>query len=204
MPKPYKVKDKYFLRAKEEGYRARSAYKLQEIQEKFRIIRTGDYVLDLGAAPGSFLQFIAKIIGQNGKAVGIDLQEIEAVAPNVFLLQEDIFNVEKISVFLSLLNISKFDVVTSDLAPKTTGIRDLDQGLSAELTEEAWKLAEKFLKPGGHFVAKVFEGGDLPYLLKKMKSHFSKVSLYKPNATRDRSFETYIVALNFKPVKIGS
>ncbi len=191
--------------AKEKGYRARSAFKLLEIQAKFHIIKSGQMVLDLGAAPGSFLQIISKIIGQKGFVLGVDLKEIDPFQEkNVTTMVEDIFNTDSILKFMKSRNFEKADLVTSDLAPNTSGIRDLDQGRSAELTESAFEIASKVLKKGGSFVAKVFQGEDLYGVMKRLKSSFGKVSLYKPDACRDRSFETYIVATNFKPDKIVS
>lgn len=197
MPKPYQVQDKYFQLAKEQGYRARSAFKLLDIQEKFHIIKPGMTVVDLGAAPGSFLQVIAQIVGPNGKAVGFDLQEIEPFRePNVYVFVQDIMEKEALFSRLEELGVKRADVVTSDLAPKTSGIRDLDQGRSAELTDQAFYLATHILKPGGHFVGKIFEGQEMQLLIKRMKTRFRKVSVYKPPSSRDRSFETFIVGLH--------
>lgn len=197
MPKPYQVQDKYFQLAKEQGYRARSAFKLLDIQEKFHIIKPGMTVVDLGAAPGSFLQVIAQIVGPNGKAVGFDLQEIEPFRePNVHVFVQDIMEKEALFSRLEELGVKRADIVTSDLAPKTSGIRDLDQGRSAELTDQAFYLATHILKPGGHFVGKIFEGEEMQLLIKRMKTRFRKVSVYKPPSSRDRSFETFIVGLH--------
>jgi 23S rRNA (uridine2552-2'-O)-methyltransferase len=197
MSKPYKVQDKYFLLAKEEGYRARSAYKLRGIQFKFELIKEGQKVLDLGAAPGSFMQIIRKYVGEDGLVVGVDLQKMEPfIHSNMRCFQGDIY--ETAGMIKALGPIGPYDVVTSDLAPKTSGIRDIDQTRSAELTEQAYVIACKLLKPGGHFLGKVFEGEDLPKLVKRMKRKFKEVSLYKPPACRDRSFETYIVAKNLR------
>lgn len=198
MPKAYQVQDKYFHLAKERGYRARSAFKLLDIQEKFHLIKRGDIVVDLGAAPGSFLQVIEELVEGAGTAVGFDLQEIEPFGKeNVFTLVQDIMNKEEIFAKLEELGIKRVDVVTSDLAPKTSGIRDLDQGRSAELTDQAFFLATRLLKKGGHFVGKIFEGGDMQILLKHMKKRFKRVSVYKPPSSRDRSFETFVVGMGF-------
>ncbi len=197
MPKPYQVQDKYFQLAKEQGYRARSAFKLLDNQEKFHLIKPGMTVVDLGAAPGSFLQVIAQIVGPNGKAVGFDLQEIEPFRePNVHVFVQDIMEKEALFSRLEELGVKRADIVTSDLAPKTSGIRDLDQGRSAELTDQAFYLATHILKPGGHFVGKIFEGEEMQILIKRMKTRFRKVSVYKPPSSRDRSFETFIVGLH--------
>lgn len=124
MTKPFTVQDPYFLKAKKLGYRARSAFKLLEIEEKYHLLKNGMNILDIGAAPGSFLQVIAKAIGSKGKAVGIDIQKIDPNFgyPNIFLLQESIFEFEKIRTFLESLDIDRFDLITSDIAPATTGM----------------------------------------------------------------------------------
>ena len=153
MPKPFQVQDRYFQRAKEQGYRARSAFKLLEIQEKFHLIKPGQVIVDLGAAPGSFLQVIGELVGPKGRALGFDLQEIEGFAEkNIETEVVDIMEKEKVFEVLRVRGLEKVDGVTSDLAPKTSGIRDLDQGRSAELTEAAFWLATQILKPRGFFV----------------------------------------------------
>lgn len=198
MPKPFQVQDKYFRLAKERGYRARSAFKLLEIQGKFHILKPGQTVLDLGAAPGSFLQVISEIVGDRGHVIGLDLQNFQAFQEkNVEGHVADIFDHEKVFSLLRSIGVRKVDVVTSDLAPKTSGIRDLDQGRSVELTDQAFYIATQVLKPGGHFVGKIFDGPDVALLVKKIKQPFKKVSLFKPQSSRDRSFETFIVALSF-------
>lgn len=199
MTKPYTVQDKFFQRAKSEGYRARSAFKLKEIQSKFKLIKKGDTVVDLGAAPGSFMQVILELVGSTGQVFGVDLQTIEAFdVPNAKSLRADIFNKEQVLDVLKRAGYEKIDVLTSDLAPKTSGIKDVDQARSAELTDQACYLSSLLLKPGGHFVGKVFEGGDFQWLLRRVKKKFKTVKVFKPTACRDRSFETYIVGIGFK------
>lgn len=198
MPKPYQVQDHYFHLAKEQGYRARSAFKLLEIQKRFQLIKAGQAIVDLGAAPGSFLQVIAKLVGPKGHALGFDLQEIESFnAANVQTEVVDVLDQKQVSEALQKHGIEKVDGVTSDLAPKTSGIRDLDQGRSAELTGAAFSIATQILKRGGFFVGKIFEGEDMAPLLKRIKSEFKQVKVFKPEASRDRSFETFIVAQGF-------
>lgn len=199
MSQSFVVQDKYFQQAKQDGYRARSAYKLKEIQRKFKLIKKGDAVVDLGAAPGSFMQVILELVGPKGQVFGIDLQDIEAFdRPNVHRMKADIFNKEEVMDALLSKDFEKIDVLTSDLAPKTSGIKDVDQGLSAELTDQALYIATQVLKPGGNFVGKVFEGADFQWLLRRVKRKFKKVKVFKPNACRDRSYETYIIGIGFK------
>lgn len=201
MPRAYQVQDKYFQMAKDRGYRARSAFKLLEVQEKFHILKHGNTVVDLGAAPGSFMQVIEEIVGPQGKVIGFDLQEIDGFeAKNISTYVTDIFEMEEVLKHVP----GKVDVVTSDIAPNTSGIKDLDTGRSFDLAEQAFFIACEILKPGGHFMTKIFQGEDFPKLIHQAKKRFKNVSAYKPNACRDRSYETYIVAKGFKPDKLDS
>lgn len=205
MPHNFQIHDKYFKMAKERGYRARSAFKLLDVQQKFHLIRKGYSVVDLGAAPGSFMQVILGLIGEKGKVVGFDLQKMRPLGKdNAWVVQGDIYDKERVFDALEQLKFGRVDIVTSDLAPKTTGIKDVDQGLSAELTDQAFYLATQILKPGGHFLGKVFEGEDMHWLLRRIKRKFKIVKVYKPPSCRDRSFERYIVALNLKTAKINA
>ena len=148
MTKPFIIQDPYFEKAKKLGYRARSAFKLLEIQDKFNIIRPDMNVLDIAAAPGSFLQVIAKIINRDKKAVGIDIQKIDPNFgyPNIHLLQESIFEYEKVRTYLDSLHIGQFDLITSDIAPSTTGMTGVDQYRSVELNLAILDVARVFLK----------------------------------------------------------
>lgn len=195
MTKQYEKHDPYFRKAKELGYRARSAFKLLEIQEKYHILKPGMNVLDLAAAPGSFLQVIAKIIGQNGKAVWIDIQKIDPNFGygNIHLLQEDIFEFEKIRTYLDSLGIWQFDLITSDIAPFTTGMTGVDQYRSIELNLAILEVAKVFLKKWGNLVLKVFIWEDVNDLIEPVKKQYKKLSRLKPRACRDRSFEEYFI-----------
>ncbi len=195
MPKHYQVNDKYAQQARKLGYRARSAFKLLELQDRYNLIKKDMNVLDVWAAPGSFLQVIAKIIWQNGKCVGIDIQKIDKNFgfPNIYLLQEDIFEFEKVSKFLEGLDIEQFDLITSDIAPKTTGMTGVDQYRSVELNLAILEVAKKFLKKDGNLVLKVFVGEDIQDLIWPVKQNFAKLSRCKPKACRDRSFEEYFI-----------
>jgi 23S rRNA (uridine2552-2'-O)-methyltransferase len=196
MAKAYQVKDPYFLKAKQDGYRARSAYKLLDIQTRFQILRPNQTVLDLGSAPGSFLQVLAKIVGKDGYVFGLDLQPIERFKQtNIKTAVCDILDTVAVDALLESWGITKIDVMTSDLAPNTSGIRDVDQARSVELVEMAFEVAKRILRPNGNFIAKVFQGEDLQLLMPKLKQNFRKVTLFKPPSCRDRSFETFIVCL---------
>lgn len=202
MPRPYQVQDKYFALAKQKGYRARSAFKLIEIEEKFHLFRLGDNILDLGAAPGSFMQVMSAWVGPRGRVLGIDLQEMMPFRENnLKAVQGDIFDKAGVLAALSTQEMEKVDGVTSDLAPKTSGIKDVDTGLSAELTNQALHLATCVLRIGGFFVGKIFEGSDFQRVLKHTKSSFQRVHVFKPDACRDRSYETYIIGIGYRPRK---
>ncbi len=184
--------DEYFRRAKREGYLARSAYKLLEIQERKRVLRKGDRVLDLGCAPGSWLQVAAEIVGPGGKVVGVDLTPVRGeFGPNVRTMQADAFEVEPGDLLPAG---GRFDVLLSDMAPATAGDVS-DHFRSVELCERVLELAPGLLKPGGNVVVKVFEGEAYPALLRRASRMFRECKGYKPRATREASREMYIIGL---------
>ena len=189
-------KETYFQKAKQEGYRARSAYKLLQIQDKFHIIRRGDVVVDLGAAPGSWSQATVKLVGDKGRVIALDLQEIEPIS-GVTTLQGDMTN-PAIQAQVRELVGGRARVVLSDAAPSTTGIKLRDHVLSMELGHAALAFAKNVLAPGGKLVIKVFEGDDLPALLLEVKMAFHPVKVHTPAATRSESWEAFIVAQGYK------
>ncbi len=189
-------KEQYFQKAKQEGYRARSAYKLIQIQEKFRIIRRGDVVVDLGAAPGSWSQVTTKLVGNGGRVIALDLQEIEPI-PGVTTLQGDMTDPAVQAQVIDMVG-GRVHVVLSDAAPSTTGVKLRDHVLSMELGRVALAVAKNLLVPGGKLVIKVFEGEDLPALLHEVKMAFHPVKVHTPAATRNESWESFIVAQGFK------
>lgn len=197
MTKPFIIHDPYFEKAKKLWFRARSAFKLIEIQEKYAVIKPKMNVLDIAAAPGSFLQVIAKIIEPNYKAVGIDIQKIDPNFghANIHILQESIFEYEKIRTYLDGLNIWQFDLITSDIAPSTTGMTGVDQYRSVELNLAILNVAKVFLKKWGNLVLKVFVWEDVNDLMLPLKENFTKVNRFKPKACRDRSFEEYFICM---------
>lgn len=198
-PKDYVVQDKYFLEAKRLGYRARSAFKLIEIDEKYGLTKPGMKVLDVASAPGSFLQVLMKKVGDEGFVVGVDIQAIKPFnRPNVKTFQESVLEHEKINECFASVGISQFDLITSDIAPNTTGMTGVDQYRSIELNLEILKIADRFLKKGGNLVLKVFVGEDVDELVAPAKARFAKLSRFKPDACRDRSFEEYFVLLGKK------
>jgi len=193
MPKPYIPNDAWSKKAVKEGFRARSVYKLMELDEKFGLLKPGMTVLDLGAAPGSWLQYTSRRIGAKGRVIGIDLTFIEPIEENVFTHEQDITDVAAVSAVLDEAKITAVDLVLSDIAPATSGIRDVDQWRSIELNQAVVDIALRFLKPGGVCVLKVFRGADFDTFLFKLKQTWARVKPAHVAASRDRSKEIYIV-----------
>ncbi len=193
MPKPYNPHDPLMVRAKKEGYRARSVYKLEELDQRFSLFRPGLRVLDLGAFPGSWLQYVSQVIGPTGLALGIDLKPISRIARNVQTMVADIKDLTTLEN--KLLTKDNFDVVISDLAPNTTGIPGLDQSRSVELSRMVVEIAKQFLHKRGNLVMKVFEGEDFQSFYRGLKPLFREVKAVKVAASRDRSKEIYVVCL---------
>jgi 23S rRNA (uridine2552-2'-O)-methyltransferase len=188
--------DRYFQKAKEEGYRARSAYKLLQIQDKFRIMRRGNTVVDLGAAPGSWSQVASNIVGDRGQVIALDLQPIEPI-PGVVTLQGDMTDPTVQTRVIELAG-GRANVVLSDAAPSTTGIKLRDHVISIELARAAFEVAKRLLVSRGNLVLKVFEGEDLPDLIHDVKMAFHPVKVHTPPATRNESWESFIVARGYK------
>ena len=193
----FTVQDHYFRKAKKQHYLARAVYKLEEIQRKYKILRVGYRVLDLGAAPGSWIQLARGVVGHSGIIVGIDLKPIEHAFPNgVVTLQGDIFDREFVEA--ALRDHLPFDVVLSDMAPATSGIKVADSARSALLFERAFEIAAYVLRPGGTFLAKIFHGSEFHQLLAQLKKEFGLTRVIRPEATRKQSREIYILAMNLK------
>lgn len=198
MAKPYDPKDFYYRKAKKEGFRARSAFKIDEILRRHRLLKPGDAVLDLGAAPGGFLQILADAVGEGGVAVGVDLEPVRNLGRRqvrtaiVDLLAPDAL--ERIRA----LHPGRFRLVASDMAPKTIGIKITDEARSLELVRMALRIAEATLEDGGAFVAKVFMGGDFPPLKKELQARFESVQIVRPQATRESSYEVYVLGKGWR------
>lgn len=188
--------DPYFQKAKSEGYRARSAYKLIQIDQKFRLLHKGQLVLDLGAAPGSWSQVAIKAVGPSGRVVAVDLQAIEPIH-GVTVLQGDIMQPDVQKRMVEAAG-GPVDLVLCDAAPNASGIALRDHVLSIELVYAALSVACQTLKEGGHFVAKVFQGEDMPKLLVDLRPHFGTVKPFYPDATRREGKEIFVVCQAFK------
>jgi len=182
--------DRFHQKAKAGGFRARAVFKLEELDHAHQLFSPGDRVLDLGCAPGSWLQYASTRIGQSGAMVGIDRVEIPGVR-GARLLVGDVFTVSPEELKGELKG---FDVVLSDMAPDTTGIRHVDQSRSEALFERALEIAEATLVPGGHFVGKLFQGPDFKKLTDRCRAGFQVVKTVKPASSRQFSIEQYVVA----------
>lgn len=191
-------RDHYFLKAKRENYPARSVYKLKELDAKFKLFRQGMRVLDLGAAPGSWSLGAAEKVGPRGLVLGCDIQTTEtAFPPQVTFMQEDVF--DRSAAFEDRLReMGPFDVVMSDMAPRTTGTKFTDQARSLELACEALEVARLHLKPGGSFIVKIFMGPDIQEMLQPMRRAFKAVKSFKPKSSRAESKETFFVGMGFR------
>jgi 23S rRNA (uridine2552-2'-O)-methyltransferase len=186
--------DAFFRKARNEGFAARAVYKLEDIDRRVRLFHAGARVLDLGCRPGSWLQYAVKAVGPHGKVVGVDRQPLPTPVPGAEVLVGDIYALSDEELRCGL---AAYDVVLSDMAPDTTGIRATDQARSANLVEEALGRAERLLAPLGSFVAKIFQGPEVEALRKRMAVRFMDVRLLKPEASRQQSSELYLVGKNF-------
>ena len=186
----YNRKDYYFKKAKKEGLRARSSYKLIEIAKKYQLLRKNDNVLDIGCAPGSWLQVVKNMT--RGRIVGVDIVSIKPIEGVEFIQG----SIEDKEVQQQLKE--KFDVVLSDIAPKTTGVKERDQVLSYILSRESFCMAKRLLNTNGNFVVKTFQSQETEDLIKEMKPFFTFIKRYVPESTRQGSKEVYIVATGFK------
>ena len=189
---PYKRPDPFTRAAKARGYPARSVFKLEEIDRRLRLLRAGQRVLDLGAAPGSWSMYAAQKVGARGSVLAVDLSAITAaLGPNVRAIEGDALALGSALYAES----GPFDVVLSDMAPATTGTRDADQARSHELFMAALSIAREHLTPGGAFVGKIFMGGDFPLAKEGVRLAFEEVRVLRPEGTRTSSFEVFLVGL---------
>jgi 23S rRNA (uridine2552-2'-O)-methyltransferase len=185
--------DHYTRRAQQEKWLARSVYKLQEIDKRFRVIRKGDHVLDLGCNPGSWSQYASQQVGPTGEVVGVDLTPPDQFsAPNFRFIQADAFSVDTEWWFAQ---VGPRDVVLSDMAPQTTGSKWTDASRSMSLARQAAEIALALLKKKGNFVCKVFEGEEIRAFKSEVAEGFINIRLFRPPAVRKRSKEVYLVAL---------
>jgi 23S rRNA (uridine2552-2'-O)-methyltransferase len=188
----FNPKDHYFKQAKKDGYAARSAYKLEEINQRHRLFKSGQHVLDLGCAPGSWAQYTSKIIGPRGQLFGIDLKAVSINAPNAKFMVGDIFNTP-VESFVG----APFDVIMSDMAPNTTGVILRDQMASAELCQKVIEIIPGLIKPNGAAVMKIFMSNEVKNVEKLLKTMFKQVHYVRPQSVRKVSYEIFLVAINY-------
>ncbi len=191
------VNDPYVKQAQIDGYRARAAYKLLEINEKDKLIRPGMLVVDLGSAPGSWSQIAGRLVGVKGRVIASDILPMDSLE-HVDFIQGDFTEEAVFDQILDLLGGRQVDVVISDMAPNISGVDVADQASSMYLVELALDMATKVLKPKGDFVAKVFHGEGYDDYVKQVRTHFDKVVIRKPDSSRARSREVYVVGKGFK------
>jgi 23S rRNA (uridine2552-2'-O)-methyltransferase len=184
--------DAYVLKAREQGYRSRAVFKLDEIQQKDRVLKPGQFVLDLGAAPGGWSEYAIHAVGTSGRVIAVDLLPLEPIA-GVEFLQGDFTEQQVLDQILALADGRKFDLVLSDMAPNLSGMQSVDQPRAIYLAELAFDLAREFLAPGGVFIVKLFQGEGFEDLIAGFRRTFVTVKFRKPDASRSRSSEIYAV-----------
>lgn len=192
------LNDEYVKRAQKEGYRARAAYKLLEIDDKDKLIKPGMTVVDLGSTPGSWSQVAVQRIKGQGRVIALDILDMHPILGVEFICGD--FREESVLHQLETsLNQKLVDLVIADMAPNMSGLKDVDQAGAAYLTELALDFCQQWLKPGGNFLVKVFIGSGFDEIVKQMRGQFEKVVTRKPKASRDRSSEVYLLGLHRKP-----
>ena len=191
-----KKKEHFYKEAKRVGYRARSAFKLLQIQKKFNILKKKDTVIDLGAAPGGWSQVAKEIVGGEGTVVGIDLSLIKPIRGITFL-QGDMTKETSVEELIKFNGEKKADVVLSDMSPDISGNYSIDHAKSIFLCEQAFETAKLLLKPGGNFICKIFSGEEIENFIKNIKIHFKTVKRFSPVASRKSSSEEYVISKYF-------
>ncbi len=187
----------YYQQAKKDGYRARSSYKLKEIQRRYHPIKPGDAVLDLGAAPGGWSQIAQALTGEHGTIISVDLNPMKPL-PGVVFIHGDITHPETHEHLTTQLQGKPVDVILSDMSPNISGNYTMDQARSMWLCQQALQIAHQFLRPQGNFVCKIFEGEDTPEFITELQDYFNHVHQLSPKSSRKSSSEIYIIAKSFK------
>lgn len=195
--------DEFVKRARKEGYRSRAVYKLREIDERDRLLRPGMVVVDLGAAPGAWSQYAKTRVGPAGRVIALDILPMETL-PGVDVLQGDFTEETTLNALLAALGGQPVDLVISDLSPNISGVDSADQARTMYLAELALDFAVRVLKPGGSFLAKVFQGRGFNEYFKELQKRFTRVASRKPKASRPRSPEIYLLATGYRGPGAGS
>lgn len=190
------INDPYVALAKQNGYRSRASFKILEINDKFKIFKKGNKVLDLGSAPGGWSQVISQKVGKDN-ILAVDILEMQQLS-GVKFIQQDFLAPEAEKIIMNEIGGEKYDVVMSDMAANTTGNKDIDHIRTSTLVEEAFNFSIKVLKKNGTFIAKVFQGGTEPKLFSEMKQKFKIIKHFKPDSSRKESVEMYVIAQGFK------
>ena len=191
------VNDPYVKQAQKDGYRSRASYKLLEVQEKYKLIRPGMSVVDLGAAPGGWSQVTSRLIGGQGRLIASDILEMDSI-PDVTFIQGDFTQDQVLAEILEAVGNSQVDLVISDMAPNMSGTPEVDMPKAMFLCELALDLAARILKPGGNFVIKVFQGEGFDAYVKDARQKFDKVQMIKPDSSRGSSREQYMLAWGYR------
>ena len=191
------VNDPYVKQAQKDGYRSRASYKLLEVQEKYKLIRPGMSVVDLGAAPGGWSQVTSRLIGGQGRLIASDILEMDSI-PDVTFIQGDFTQDEVLAQILEAVGNSQVDLVISDMAPNMSGTPAVDMPRAMFLCELALDLAGRVLRPGGDFLIKIFQGEGFDEYHKNVRKMFDKVVMRKPSSSRDRSREQYLLGRGFR------
>ncbi|MBS4077608.1 MULTISPECIES: 23S rRNA (uridine(2552)-2'-O)-methyltransferase RlmE [Pseudomonas] len=191
------VNDPYVKQAQKDGYRSRASYKLLEVQEKYKLIRPGMSVVDLGAAPGGWSQVTSRLIGGQGRLIASDILEMDSI-PDVTFIQGDFTEDAVLAQILEAVGNSQVDLVISDMAPNMSGTPEVDMPKAMFLCELALDLAERILKPGGNFVIKIFQGEGFDTYLKDARKKFDKIQMIKPDSSRGTSREQYMLAWGYR------
>ena len=191
------VNDPYVKQAQKDGYRSRASYKLLEVQEKYKLIRPGMSVVDLGAAPGGWSQVTSRLIGGQGRLIASDILEMDSI-PDVQFIQGDFTEDAVLAQILEAVGNSQVDLVISDMAPNMSGTPEVDMPKAMFLCELALDLAERILKPGGNFVIKIFQGEGFDVYLKDARKKFDKIQMIKPDSSRGSSREQYMLAWGYR------
>jgi len=197
----YKRKDHFYMRAKREKKASRAAYKLSELQKRFKIAQRGDKVLDLGSAPGGWLQELSQMVGPTGRVIGIDLLPLKIAPPkNCLFIHGNLEDSESLRKITDAAE-GKVDAIVSDMSPNLSGVSFADAYRSFEVATLALETCRRLLKPGGNFVVKIFPGEEFTGYVKTLKENFKKVSTVVPEATRKTSSERYMVGMEYKKLK---
>ncbi len=190
-------RDHYRKRAREEGYRSRAAFKLRQMNDKYHFMKRDSRVVDIGCAPGGWLQISAEVVGRTGMIVGVDLDQVEPLSKNVNILVDDVTSPGFADRLLTTFGNSKVNCVLADLSPKLSGIWDMDHYKQIDLNMCVVDLLPEILETGGASVMKAFQGDQLESLIQRLKKSFQRVEISKPDASRKESSEVYLVSLGF-------